>query len=443
MKRTFLILAMSLATVFAGAKGKGQPAVSQEQMLDRFLSYVRIDSQSTPALSADEFPMTEGQREMAAFIADEIRGFAPGIDCRVSEDCYVYVNIPSNVRGKELPVLGFSCHLDVTPECKSAPVKPSVIRNYQGGDIRLNDSTWLKMDSPQGADLKSCIGKTIIHTDGSTLLGGDDKCGCSVVVSLIESTVRDKSLKHGPLQFVICPNEDVGLSAARIDTTLFNPEILFDIDAAGIGNITRSNFTASQIIVKFIGHDAHPGDAKALKYGDALAAASNYIASFPLETRPERSSGLEGYIHPWSMTADGNNNYTVSVRIRYFDRQEGEKFRTYLDEALASTRTAYPNVGTEILDNSIQYENVAYTMHPASFDIVSRASEATGIPVRFIDERGGTTAAMFCARGMNGGMCIFSGQHAIHSVYEYAVLEEMYGSYCFALELIRGTAALK
>lgn len=143
------------------------------------------------------------------------------------------------------------------------------------------------------------------------------------------------------------------------------------------------------------------------------------------------------------MTADGNNNYTVSVRIRYFDRQEGEKFRTYLDEALASTRTAYPNVGTEILDNSIQYENVAYTMHPASFDIVSRASEATGIPVRFIDERGGTTAAMFCARGMNGGMCIFSGQHAIHSVYEYAVLEEMYGSYCFALELIRGTAALK
>ena len=418
MKRTFLILAMSLATVFAGAKGKGQPAVSQEQMLDRFLSYVRIDSQSTPALSADEFPMTEGQREMAAFIADEIRGFAPGIDCRVSEDCYVYVNIPSNVRGKELPVLGFSCHLDVTPECKGAPVKPSVIRNYQGGDIRLNDSTWLKMDSPQGADLKSCIGKTIIHTDGSTLLGGDDKCGCSVVVSLIESTVRDKSLKHGPLQFVICPNEDVGLSAARIDTTLFNPEILFDIDAAGIGNITRSNFTASQIIVKFIGHDAHPGDAKALKYGDALAAASNYIASFPLETRQV-------------------------IRIRYFDRQEGEKFRTYLDEALASTRTAYPNVGTEILDNSIQYENVAYTMHPASFDIVSRASEATGIPVRFIDERGGTTAAMFCARGMNGGMCIFSGQHAIHSVYEYAVLEEMYGSYCFALELIRGTAALK
>lgn len=443
MKRTILTIAMSLTAILAEVEGKSQPAVSQEQMLERFLSYVRIDSQSTPAFSSDEFPITEGQREMAAFIAEEICGFAPGIDCKVSEDCYVYVNIPSNARGKELPVLGFSCHLDVTPECKSAPVKPSVIRNYQGGDIRLNDSTLLKVDSPQGTDLRNCIGKTIIHTDGNILLGGDDKCGCSVVVSLIETAVKDKTLKHGPLQFVICPNEDIGLSAARIDTTLFNPEILFDIDAAGIGIITRSNFTASQVIVKFIGHDAHPGDAKALKYGDALAAASTYIASFPLETRPERSSGLEGYIHPWSMTADRNNNYTVSVRIRYFDKQSGEKFRTYLDEALASTREAYPNVGTEILDNSIQYENVAYSMHPSSFDIVSRASATTGIPVHFVDERGGTTASMFCARGMTGGMCLFSGQHAIHSVYEYAVLEEMYGSYRFALELIREVAGLK
>lgn len=418
------------------AAGKGY--VSTGQLLQRFLSYVNIDSQSTPAFAPGEFPMTEGQRELAAFVADEIRGLSPDVECILSDDNYVYVNIPSNIGRKGVPVLGFSCHLDVTPECKSAPVRPSVIYNYQGGDIKLNDSTFIRTDSPEGEALKNCIGKTIVHTDGTTLLGGDDKCGMSVVVSLIETALNDRKFKHGPLQFVICPNEDIGLSAARVDTAIFNPDILFDIDGLGDRVITKSNFTAKQVIVGFKGHDAHPGSAKEMQFGDAIAAASHYIASFPLETRPERSEGLQGYIHPWSLVVDGNN-CTVSVRIRYFSKDDGELYDKYLAQAWEHTASEFPFVGMELIDNSLQYENVSYSMHPESHSIVLKASEKTGIPVEFADERGGTTAAMMAAKGLNGGCCIFSGQHAVHSVYEYAVIEETYNAYLLCCAIISET----
>lgn len=277
-----------------------------------------------------------------------------------------------------------------------------------------------------------------MHTDGTTLLGGDDKCGMSVVVSLIETALNDRKFKHGPLQFVICPNEDIGLSAARVDTAIFNPDILFDIDGLGDRIITKSNFTAKQVIVGFKGHDAHPGSAKEMQFGDAIAAASHYIASFPLETRPERSEGLQGYIHPWSLVVDGNN-CTVSVRIRYFSKDDGELYDKYLAQAWEHTASEFPFVGMELIDNSLQYENVSYSMHPESHSIVLKASEKTGIPVEFADERGGTTAAMMAAKGLNGGCCIFSGQHAVHSVYEYAVIEETYNAYLLCCAIISET----
>lgn len=441
MKQIFITLAAAVLISVRAMAGTPDLPVSQERMLERFLSYVNIDSQSVPAAMPDEFPMTEGQARLAAFIAEEIRSFSDGVECTVSADNYVYVTIPSNVKDS-LPSLGFSCHLDVTPECESSPVRPSVIRRYDGSDIFLGEGRWLRTESPEGQDLKNCIGKTIIHTDGTTLLGADDKCGCSIAVSLIESIIRDNDIRHGDLQFVICPNEDVGLSAERIDTAIFNPDILFDIDGLGTGAITSSNFTASQLIVRFYGHDVHPGNAKALKYGDALAAACHFISAFPPETRPERSEGLQGYIHPWSLKDEGNGQWTVSVRVRYFGKGEGAYLSTLLASAFKSVMQAFPHVRPVILSSGIQYENVAYSMHPASSDIVTGASEKTGIPVHFTSERGGTTAAMFAAKGMTGGMCLFSGQHAVHSVYEYAVLEEMYDSYRLALAIIEETAKL-
>lgn len=414
--------------------------VTKEDMLTRFLKYVKIDSQSQEADVAGEFPMTDGQIVMAKFLEDEAK--ALGADVYRSEDAYVYITIPSNTNDK-VPTLGISCHLDFTPEAPGGNINPIVKRNYQGGDILLGNGKYLRVDSPEGADLKNLIGKTIIHTDGATLLGGDDKNGCAIAMSLVESLLRaGRKSKHGIIQVVFCPNEDVGLSAERIDTTRFNPDILFDLDGEGSSEVLAENFTARSLVLKFVGRYAHPGSAKEQKLGDALAAASSFIAAIPLKYRPENTEGREGYIHPWKMAADGND-YIVHSRIRYFDKEEGAEFKRILADNIESIKRNFSNVKVETVQDILQYENVAYNMHPESRNIVEQAAKKVGVEVNFVDVRGGTTASMFTAKGLRGGMCLFTGQHAIHSVHEYSVLEEMYDSYKMMLHVIGLVAGLE
>lgn len=385
----------------------------QRSMLDRFTLFASTDSQS----SFDSI-CTVGQHNMALAIENEVRGIinaqnAEGVRCTVSDENYVYVVIPANIPDP-CPSLGISCHLDVTPEATGGNIRPIV-------DTRN--------------------GHTIVRTDGTTLLGADDKCGCTIAVELINKLLSDPTLRHGEVMFAFCPNEDVGRAAEAIDSTIFNPDILFDLDGTGGNEITKSNFTARDINVKFIGRDAHPSEAKAQKLGDATAAAATFIAFFPLEVRPENTEGLQGYIHPWDFNKD-NENVAVLSRIRYFDQAEGEYFDRLLNEAIAKVRNDFPNVGVEILYDRLIYENVAYTIHPQAKALVENAARTIGKEIVFIDERGGTTASMFAAKGLKGGMCVFTGQHEIHSTREYADLQEMEEAYNLMVEIIKGTIDL-
>lgn len=388
----------------------------QRSMLDIFIRYASIDSQS----SYDSI-CTVGQYNMAMAIRDDVHALvnahrADGVECTVSEQNYVYVTIPANIKAK-CPSLGISCHLDVTPEGPGRDIKPIV-------------------------DKKD--GHTIVRTDGTTLLGADDKCGCTIAMELIHKLICDKKLKHGEVMFAFCPNEDVGRAADAIDPTIFNPDILFDIDGEKYGVVTQSNFTARGFNVKFLGHDVHPAQAKELKYGDATGAAATFIAFFPPEIRPENTEDRQGYIHPWSFEKkEGESDVTVQTRIRYFDAAEGERFDQMLKDALAKVARDYPNVGVEILYDDIQYENVACTLHPEAKTIVSKAADKLGISINFEDERGGTTASMFAAKGLKGGMCVFAGQHGAHSVNEYADLTEMEEAYNLMVEIIKEVTTLK
>ena len=386
----------------------------QRSMLATFTRFASIDSQS----SYDSI-CTTGQRNMAMAIRDNILKLAgthraDGVKCVVSELNYVYAVIPANIKAKS-PSLGISCHLDVTPEAPGGNITPIV-------------------------DTKD--GHTIVRTDGTTLLGADDKCGCTIAMELIRKLLSDKKLKHGELMFAFCPNEDVGRAADAIDATLFNPDILFDLDGPGGDVITKSNFTARGFNVRFIGHEAHPSAAKAQKLGDATAAAATYIAYFPTEIRPENTEGLQGYIHPWSFDKD-NADVTVQTRVRYFDKAEGDYFDRLLNEAIAKVRKDFPNVGVEIVYDGLQYENVAYTIHPQAKDLVENAARKIGKNITFTDERGGTTASMFAAKGLKGGMCVFTGQHEIHSTREYADLQEMEEAYNLMLEIVKEVSTLK
>lgn len=412
-------------------------AVSHEKMLERLMKYISVESWSLYDNVNNDWTMTEGQAEMAAMLAADAK--ALGADVYLSPDNYVYVTVPSNLK-YDVPSVGISCHLDYSQEAPYQGINPTVLK-YQGGDIVLSEGVVLSPDSPEGKDLKYLEGKTLIHTDGKTLLGGDCKNGCAVAMSVLE-TLMKSDMKHGEVQFVWCPNEDVGMSAMRIDTERFNPEIYYDIDGEGATEVGVSNFTAREFYVKFIGKDAHPGDAKAMKMGDALAAAAEFVAAIPIDCRPEHSEGTQGYMQAYGFNQTGHD-WFVKFRIRYFDKADGEKYDGIVKQALADVRRDHPEVGIEIHTDEIRYENVAYSLHPECINALCAASEKIGKNLDLKANRGGTTASMMAAKGLNGGLLVFSGQHAIHSIYEYSVLEEVHETYMLMLHTIDQVSQLK
>ena len=424
----------------------------KKEMLDLLLKYLDVNSGS---IYVDEgYPMTPGQEEMALLLKSDAE--ALGATVVLTEWNYVYIDVPSNLN-HEVPTLGISCHLDYNTETYGSgitwedlpPIHPIVIE-YLGGDIQQAPGRFIRVNSVEGVDLPSLVGKTLIHTDGTTVLGGDDKNGCAIVMSLLKTILQD-GVKHGRIQIVFAPNEDIGQAALKIDTQYFNPDILFDVDGAGGKEIMASNFTARGLDVAFIGHDAYPGEAKAQRLGDAYAASSEYTASFPLQYRPERTEGFEGYIHPYQAIesivedADGNQQkkYTVKSRIRYFDPKEGELFNDIINENIKNVSEDHPDVTINVTFDDIQYENVAVTMNPLSYSVLGRAAARTGQEIQFTSVRAGTTAAMFAAKGLSAGMCLFSGQHNDHTPKEFSCLEEMMDAYFLLLYAIDEISSLK
>lgn len=420
-----------------------------ETIIRRFTTYATINSQSWDAYDPTEFPISDGQEEIAELIEQELRTIGSDKDLIVSRSDYqyVYATIPANCEG--VPSIMFMAHMDCTPECAGGEITPIVHRNYDGGDIQLPAGITLSPETPQGKHLANCVGKTIITSDGYTLLGADDKTGCTILVTLIETILNDKKLKHGDLHFVFSQNEDIGRAAERFEEEYVDgqPDIVIDVDGDAPTAFSVENFTAVGRNYTFQGKNAHPGNGFYNQYGDALTAASYFIGQLPPETHPSASKGKEGYIHCYSIEPliDVNGeetpqNYLVKVRLRYFDAQEGDAFRQLLDEAAELTAKAFPYVVTEAEPEVMQYENVAYTMYPGLGDLIIEAAEKEGVKLTPRSERGGTTAAMLAAKGQKGGPCLYSGQQAEHSIYEWTCAEDMYQMVMVARSIIETVA---
>lgn len=420
-----------------------------ETIISRFTSYAAINSQSWETEDTTKFPISFGQEDMAELIEEELRNIGADNDLIVSRSDYqyVYATIPANCEG--VPSIMFMAHMDCTPECAGGEITPIVHRNYDGGDIQLPAGITLSPETPQGKHLANCVGKTIITSDGYTLLGADDKTGCTILVTLIETILNDKKLKHGDLHFVFSQNEDIGRAAERFEEEYVDgqPDIVIDVDGDAPTAFSVENFTAVGRNYTFQGKNAHPGNGFYNQYGDALTAASYFIGQLPPETHPSASKGKEGYIHCYSIEPliDVNGeetpqNYLVKVRLRYFDPLEGKAFRQLLDEAAELTAKAFPYVVTEAEPEVMQYENVAYTMYPGLGDLIIEAAEKEGVKLTPRSERGGTTAAMLAAKGQKGGPCLYSGQQAEHSVYEWTCAEDMYQMVMVAKSIIETVA---
>lgn len=417
-----------------------------ETIISRFTSYAAINSQSWEPEDPTKYPITFGQEDMAELIEQELINIGADKDLIVSRSKYeyVYATIPANC--EDVASIMFMAHMDCTPECDGGEITPIVHRNYNGGDIQLPAGITLSPETPQGKHLVNCVGKTIITSDGSTLLGADDKTGCTILVTLIETILNDKKLKHGDLYFVFSQNEDIGRAADYFQEEYVcgQPDIVIDVDGNDPTAFSVENFTAAGRTYRFHGKKAHPGNGFYTKYGDALTAASYFIGQLPPETHPSASKDKEGYIHCYSVshpTDEAGNeiteDYLVKVRLRYFDAQEGDTFRQLLDEATELTAKAFPNVMIDADPEVMQYENVAYSMYPGLSDLIIQAAEKEGVKLTPRSERGGTTAAMLAAKGQKGGPCLYSGQQAEHSVYEWTCAEDMYQMVMVARSIIK------
>lgn len=408
----------------------------KESYVLKFVNYARINSQSTESEDVTAFPLSMGQRQMARLVEQDLLKMAKNnksLQVVRSEREYVYAKLPATTKRK-LPSIMLMAHLDITPEAPGGNIKPIVHRNYQGGDIVLPSGVVLSPNSPQGKHLKECIGKTIITSDGNTLLGADDKTGCTVLVSLICNLLYGKPFEHGDLYFVFSQNEDIGRAADGFETKYVggNPDVVIDVDGDDPHAFSVENFTAAMRIYTFHGKSAHPGEGYANKYGDALTAASYFVGQIPPYKHPSVSRGKQGYIHCYDISHPKDSagkvisdDYLVKVRLRYFDKLEGDTLRQMLDSAEGKTIDAFPFVKVEASAEILQYENVAYTMYPTLPDIIKKAYASLGKKVSPRSERGGTTSAMIAAKGLRGGACLFSGQQAEHSIYEWTCVEDM------------------
>lgn len=336
---------------------------------ERFVAYAKINSQGTDTSDMDAFPLNPGQREMARKVEADLQAILRGTSATVtrSESEYVYVKIPANAKG--IPSVMFMAHLDVTPEAPGGNITPVVHRGYDGGDLHLPSGLVLSPTTPQGRHLAQCVGKTVITSDGSTVLGADDKTGCTVLVTLIERITRNRKMRHGDLYFVFSQNEDIGRAADRFEVKYVgggSPDVVIDID--------------------------------------------------------------------------GESSTEVRVRMRYFDKLEGDTLRTMLNDAEASVKTAYPNVRVEATPEVLQYENVAYSMPSSLTQLIVKSAKECSLTLKPRSERGGTTSAMMAAKGLRGGPCLYSGQQAEHSVYEWTCVEDMLQMTDVAEAIVRNIA---
>ena len=354
---------------------------------------------------------------------------------------YVYLRLPANIKQKNVPSILFSAHLDTTPDAPApkAGFVPQIIERYNGEEIRIGDK--LTLDTIQEQQLKQCLGHKLIFARGDSYLGGDCRSGVAIVMQLFETLAANPKIQHGDVYGLICPNEDIGQAADGIKWEQNIPDLVYDLDGGG-REIIGSNFTAAQYTITFHGNLEHPSLAADNGFADALNAAARFIANLSAATTPENSRGRSGYIHPWRLTMKEKGAVAeVLVRLRYFSKEEGDLLQSLITDALKQCALTNPRVKIDPVFVK-QYANVEESMNSQCLKYALDAYKACGITdAAPIALRAGITAAMFpISSPLPGGVCLGTGQHREHSLYEYLSVDEMAKAYDIALEIVKGVA---
>ncbi|HLP73114.1 MAG TPA: peptidase T [Bacteroidales bacterium] len=391
----------------------------KEIILERFLRYVRTDTQSMS--DSSRFPSSDKQLQFAKKLTGELKDTGLS-DISMDENGYVMASLPSNV-DHAVPVIGFLAHMDTSPDMSGTNVNPQVVNNYDGGDILLNRDSGLTMKTSDFPEIKQYKGQTIITTDGTTLLGADDKAGIAEIITAMEYLISHPEIKHGTVKVGFTPDEEVGRGVDFFDVKKFGADYAYTMDGGEIGELEYENFNAAKAKVVIQGRNVHPGTAKN-KMINSLLIAGEFNNMLPSGERPEFTTDYEGFFHLTRI--EGNvENSVIEYIIRDHDSAKIEQKKELMHDIARLLNRKYPD-GTVRLEMQDQYFNMREKIEPVFhiLEIARRAMENLGIQPKIVPVRGGTDGSRLSFMGLP---CpnIFAGGHNFHGKFEYIPLESM------------------
>ncbi|GGD02875.1 peptidase T [Hyunsoonleella pacifica] len=393
--------------------------ISKEDIIKRFIGYATIDTESDP--NSNTTPSTKKQWDLANKLAEELKTIGMQ-DVSIDDNAYIMATLPSNVDYK-VPTIGFISHFDTSPDFTGANVNPQIVENYHGGDIVLNKEQNIVLSPDYFEDLKLYIGQTLITTDGTTLLGADDKAGICEIVSAMEYLINHPEIKHGTIRIGFTPDEEIGRGAHKFDVEKFGADWAYTMDGSQIGELEYENFNAASAVVKVKGKIVHPGYAKG-KMINSMHIATEFINSLPRIETPEHTEGYQGFFHLHDIV--GNVEETIlQYIIRDHDKDHFEARKEVMQKLTNELNTQY---GREVIITEIkdQYYNMREKIEPVIHivDIAEEAMKQVGITPLIKAIRGGTDGSQLSYMGLP---CpnIFAGGHNFHGRYEYVPVESM------------------
>ena len=390
-----------------------------KQIKDRFLQYIQIDTQSDP--QNESTPSTEKQWNLARLLAKELEDIGLQ-EVSIDENAYIMATLPSNVT-HEVPTIGFISHFDTSPDYSGTGVKPLIHENYQGQDLVLSEKDDIVLSPSYFDDLLLYKGQTLITTDGSTLLGADDKAGIAEIVTAMEHLVQHPEIKHGKIRVAFTPDEEIGRGAHKFDVEKFAADWAYTMDGSQVGELEYENFNAAGATVTIRGKIVHPGYAKG-KMINSMLIASEFIEKLPTDEIPQKTEGYEGFFHLQQMKGEvEETRLDYIIRDHDMDLFEKRKQKMVLVAEELNARHGDRTVEVEIKD---QYFNMREKVEPVMHivDVARQAMEELGIEPIVKPIRGGTDGSQLSYMGLP---CpnIFAGGHNFHGRYEYVPLESM------------------
>jgi len=404
--------------------------ISKLCLLDRFLRYVRIASAADP--SSSDYPSSPGQRELGRILFDELVAMGAD-DVRHDDNGLVWATIPSTA-GAGLPAVALIAHLDTSPEAPDKNVRPQVVESYDGGVVPLPNG--LELNATNSTTLSTCVGKTIVTTDGNTLLGGDDKAGVAIIMEVAHHLIERPHIAHGPLKVLFTCDEEIGRGTDKIDLQKLGATVAYTIDGGGAGMIDVETFSADAMRVTFIGHNIHPAIAKG-QMVNSLRGAATFVDSLPKSERtPETTEGRDGFIHVHDIHG-GVGRCAVDLILRSFVAEQLDDFAAQVVRAAEAAIAQTPGMTIEV-ERRRQYRNLAEGLKklPESVELARQAFKNLGLPYQTAIVRGGTDGSQLTEKGLPTPN-LSSGQHNIHSVLEFACLDEMADAAAHAIELLK------